>query len=375
MSKERGIVNLSGGTHPGGTHPGGPQSGGTHTGGLQCPLPGSLHDTIQLAHGGGGRLSQQLLETIFYPAFDAAEQQIHHDGAVLETPACRQAFTTDSYVVQPLFFPGGDIGKLAVWGTVNDLAMCAALPSALSTGFILEEGLAIATLARVVQSMAQAAAQAGVNIVTGDTKVVERGRGDGLYINTAGIGRLIGEQTVSPLRVAPGDVIVANGDVGRHGIAVVTQREGFEFESAIESDCADLSGQVKALFAAGIDVHCMRDLTRGGLATNLIEIASAAKVDLLVDERSVPVRDDVAGVCELLGFDPLYVACEGRFVLFLPELQADQALAVLRASGAPQACIIGTVGTGHDAQVLLRSRIGATRVLDMLSGEQLPRIC
>lgn len=357
MAKERGVVTLSEGPH--------------------CPLPGLSHDAIQMAHGGGGRLSQQLLDAIFYPAFDAAAQQIHHDGAILEPLTCRQAFTTDSYVVQPLFFPGGDIGKLAVCGTVNDLAMCGALPTALSAGFILEEGLPMATLQRVVHSMAHAATQAGVNIVTGDTKVVERGRGDGLYINTAGVGRVIAPQPVTPARVEPGDVILVNGDLGRHGIAVMTQREGFEFESEIASDCADLSAQVRALFDAAIDVHCLRDLTRGGLAGNLVELATVAGTDLLVDEAAVPVREDVAGVCELLGFDPLYVACEGRMACFVPANQSARALSVLLAAGAPGPALIGRViaRSGQRAQVLLHSRIGATRVLDMLSGEQLPRIC
>ena len=282
--------------------------------GTWCPLGDLRHDTIQLAHGGGGRLSQQLLESVFYPAFDGAAGQVHHDGALLDVPAGRQAFTTDSYVVQPLFFPGGDIGKLAVCGTVNDLAMCGAMPVALSAGFILEEGLAIETLARVVSSMAFAAARSGVNIVTGDTKVIERCRGDGLYINTAGVGRIIAPEVIGPGRVCQGDVLLVNGDLGRHGIAVMTQREGFELESAINSDCVDVSPQVCSLVKSGVDVHCLRDLTRGGLASNLVELAQTAGVTMMLEETEVPVRADVAAVCELLGYDPLYVACEGRFV-------------------------------------------------------------
>jgi len=344
--------------------------------GPQCPLAVGGHEVIVMAHGGGGRLARQLLEAVFFPAFEADGTRVHHDGAVFAAPPGPLAFTTDSYVVRPLFFPGGDIGKLAVWGTVNDLAMCGALPLALSAGFILEEGFSMATLRRVVQSMAAAARQAGVSIVTGDTKVVERGCGDGVYINTAGVGRVVAGADISPRRLQPGDAIVANGDLARHGIAVLTQRPGFEFENAIDSDCADVSGQVRALLAAGIEVHCLRDLTRGGLAANLVEIAAGAGLRLRLEESALPLADEVAAVCELLGLDPLYVACEGRFVAFVPAAQVPPALAALRGAGAPCPVMIGEVSAAcPGGQVILRSRIGGERLLDMPSGEQLPRIC
>jgi hydrogenase expression/formation protein HypE len=278
--------------------------------------------------------------------------------------------------VRPLFFPGGDIGALAVNGTVNDLAMCGARPLYLSVGFILEEGLPIALLRRIVASMRAAADVAGVRLVTGDTKVVERGKGDGLYINTAGVGALRSAEALTPRLVRPGDAVLLSGDIGRHGIAVMAAREGFGFEGAIESDCAPLSATVMRLIDAGIPLHCLRDPTRGGLATTLIEIARTAGLEIRIDEASIVVSEPVRGACELLGLDPLYVANEGRFVAFVPEDAAPRALAVLRdAPGGADAAIIGRVTTNTSGGVLLDGLIGATRALDMLSGEQLPRIC
>jgi len=341
-----------------------------------CPVPFGNQDHVTLAHGGGGRMMHALLERVVLPAFGNQPLPSRHDGAVLDPGKGRLAFTTDSYVVNPLFFPGGDIGTLAVTGTVNDLVMCGARPLALSAGFILEEGLPLATLERVVASMACTAEAAGVAIVTGDTKVVDRGKGDGLYVNTAGIGVIEHDRVISPSRVRPGDAILLSGDVGRHGIAIMAVREGLHFERTIATDCAPLAAPVLALFAAGIEVHCLRDLTRGGLATSLIEIAESSRLHATVDEDRIPVEEIVAGASEILGLDPLYLANEGRFVAFVPEAQAEAALAVLREHEvSAQAARIGAVDEAPAALVSLRSRIGTKRILDMLSGEQLPRIC
>jgi hydrogenase expression/formation protein HypE len=341
-----------------------------------CPIPIEQYPNILLAHGGGGRLTHQLIEKMFLPAFGNSMLGARHDGAVIDFPASKLAFTTDSYVVQPLFFPGGDIGTLAVNGTVNDLAMCGARPLYMSAGFILEEGLPMETLWRVVQSMKTAAEHAGIQLVTGDTKVVNRGKGDGIFINTAGIGVVETKYSISPAGVKPGDAILLSGDIGRHGIAIMAMREGIEFESAVVSDCADLSGIVLSLLAAEIEVHCLRDLTRGGLASALIEIAEASHLHFEIEEAAIPMLEDVQGACEILGFDPLYVANEGRFVSFVPAREAERALKQLRAHPlGEQACILGTIKEDNPGLVTMRSRIGATRIVDMLSGEQLPRIC
>ncbi len=341
-----------------------------------CPVPITQYSHVLLAHGGGGRLMHQLLERVFLPAFTNPWLDTGHDAAVLDAGTGRIAFTTDSYVVRPLFFPGGSIGTLAVNGTVNDLAMAGARPIALSAGFIIEEGLSVDTLRRVVASMQEAAREAGVPIVTGDTKVVDRGKGDGVFINTAGVGLVEHALDIQPRRVRPGDAIVLSGDIGRHGMAIMAVREGLQFESAIESDCAPLSAPVLALIAAGVDVHCLRDITRGGLASALNEIAAPAGVSMTVDERQVPVREDVRGACEILGFDPMYVANEGRFVAFVPEAQAARAVQVLHAHPVSAgACVAGRVLDGRPGLVSARSVFGSTRILDMLSGEQLPRIC
>jgi hydrogenase expression/formation protein HypE len=275
-----------------------------------------------------------------------------------------------------LIFPGGDIGKLAVYGTVNDLSMSGARPMYLSAGFIIEEGLHTETLWAMAQSMRQAAEDSGVTLVTGDTKVVDRGKGDGLFINTAGIGIVEHELTIAPSSVKLGDTILISGDIGRHGIAIMSAREGLSFESAIESDCAPLWKPIEMMLKAGINIHCLRDLTRGGLGSALVEIAEAAGVHINIDERAIPVREDVQGACEILGFDPIYVANEGRFVAFVPESDTENALEVLCSDPvAEQSRIIGRVGGGTPGFVTLKSKIGINRILDMLSGEQLPRIC
>lgn len=341
-----------------------------------CPSPHSDYPQILLAHGGGGKLMHQLIEKVFLKTFASPILATRHDGAVLDFQGMRLAFTTDSYVVRPLFFPGGNIGTLAVNGTVNDLAMCGARPLYLSAGFILEEGLAVETLGRIVQSMRQAAQEAQVQFATGDTKVVDKGKGDGVYVNTAGIGLIEHSLVIGPGQVRPGDVILLNGDIGRHGIAIMAVREGLSFETQIESDCAPLADLVGRLVAAGVEVHCMRDLTRGGLATALVEIADSGSNEIVIDESKIPVREDVQGACEILGLDPLYVANEGRFVAIVPPSGADRAFDVMSSHplGAG-ACIVGRVEDGRSSMVTLKSRIGTTRVVDMLSGEQLPRIC
>jgi len=339
-----------------------------------CPIPLSDYPTVQLAHGGGGKLMQQLIGKMFRSVFGNELLDAEHDGAVFPMDSARMAFTTDSYVVHPLIFPGGDIGSLAVNGTVNDLAMCGARPLYLSCGFILEEGLPMETLWQIVQSMGAAAEQAGVKIVTGDTKVVDKGKGDGLFINTAGVGRVDHDLDISPASVVPGDVILLNGDLGRHGTAIMASREGLEFETSIESDCAPLHEPVHAMLEAGLPLHCLRDLTRGGLTSALVEIAETAAVHIHVDKNDVPVREEVRGACELLGLDPFYVANEGRMIAVVAETDADQALECMRKT-QPDARRIGAVSKDPAGRVTVSSEIGATRILDMLSGEQLPRIC
>ncbi|MGQ9889392.1 MAG: hydrogenase expression/formation protein HypE [Aggregatilineales bacterium] len=343
---------------------------------LACPIPISQYPHVLLAHGGGGKLMHTLIEKMLVPAFSSPLLETRHDSAVLRLGDARLAFTTDSFVVRPLFFPGGDIGALAVNGTVNDLAMAGARPLALSLALIIEEGLPMDTLWRVVQSVQAAAQAAGVQIATGDTKVVDHGKGDGVFINTAGIGLIEHDLEIAPASVRAGDAILLSGDIGRHGIAIMAQREGLAFESEIASDCAPLVEPVRLLIEAGVSVRCLRDLTRGGLGSALIEIAEAAKLHLHIDERAVPVRDDVRSACEILGLDPLFVANEGRFVVFVAPEDADRALAILRAHRLSEnAARVGEVRGNRPGLVTLRSAIGADRVVDMLSGEQLPRIC
>jgi len=344
---------------------------------LVCPVPVNRYPNVVLAHGGGGRMTQQLIESVFLPAFGNPILGEKHDGAAFDLSAGKFALTTDSYVIHPLFFPGGNIGELAVNGTVNDLSMCGAKPLYLSAGFIIEEGLPMETLQSIAQSMKSAAEAVGIQIVTGDTKVVNRGKGDGIFVNTTGIGQVVVGQTISPSSVRTGDVIILSGDIGRHGIAIMAVREGLEFESVIESDCAPLNGIVLSLIKAEIEIHCLRDLTRGGLGSALVEIAEAAGLEFEISENAVPVREDVRGACEILGFDPLYVANEGRFAVFVPEREAQRTLEILRLHPLGEdAQIIGHVDKDTSpGLVTMRSRIGASRIVDMISGEQLPRIC
>jgi len=343
---------------------------------LQCPTSLNDSERVQLAHGGGGRRMHELLEGLLLPSFNNQLLLERHDGATLNIAGARLAFTTDSYVVKPLFFPGGDIGTLAINGTINDLAMCGARPLYLSSAFILEEGFPMELLRRVVESMRITAAEAKVQLVTGDTKVVDKGKGDGIFVNTAGIGVVEHCLQITPSAVRVGDGVLLSGDVGRHGIAVMAMREGLSFESAIESDCAPLWGPVAALLEAGIEIHCLRDLTRGGLSSGLIEIAETANVRIGIEEMLVPVQEDVAGACEILGLDPLYLANEGRFVAFVPQHDVARALVILSQHGVSSGAVqIGQVREKPAGMVTMKSRLGTERVLDMLSGEQLPRIC
>lgn len=343
---------------------------------LTCPIPIEDYSHVLLAHGGGGRLMNRLIGKIFLAAFADDELSRRHDSAVVPALGGQVVFTTDSYVVRPLFFPGGNIGSLAVHGTVNDIVMSGARPLYLSAGFILEEGLPMETLWRVASSMGEAARAAGVRIVTGDTKVVDRGKGDGVFINTAGVGVPVTGEVIGAESVRAGDAVVLSGDVGRHGMAIMAVREGLEFESSIESDSAPVTEPVLRLFEEGIRVHSLRDLTRGGLASALNEIAETARLGIGIDETLVPVREDVRSACEILGFDPLYVANEGRFVAFVDGADAERTVEILRSFPVSEnAAVIGYVAADSSPPVTVKSRIGARRVLDMLSGEQLPRIC
>jgi hydrogenase expression/formation protein HypE len=344
--------------------------------GLSCPMPIDDDGVVQMAHGGGGRKTARLIEEIFLPAFhnDALEQL--GDGAIVDVGSERLAFTTDSFVVQPPFFPGGDIGSLAVHGTVNDLAMCGADPLGLSVGLVLEEGFAMSDLRRIVASIAEASAAVGAPVLTGDTKVVDRGKGDGIYINTSGIGRVRDGVRVAPDRARPGDAVLVSGPVGDHGIAVMAARNGIALETALCSDSAPVLRLVQALLDVAPETRTLRDPTRGGLATALCEIAASSAIEMTIDESAVPVREEVRGACELLGFDPLYVACEGRFIAIVPQRARETALAALREMpGGEGAAWIGEVGDGPAGRVLLRTSIGSHRRLERLSGEQLPRIC
>ena len=322
---------------------------------------------------------QRLIEGLFITAFsgnDASQRAPLNDSTVLDTNGARVAFTTDTFVVNPLFFPGGDIGKLAVCGTVNDLAMSGADPKWLSAGFILEEGFPLESLEQIVASMQKTAHAAGVRIVTGDTKVVDRGKGDGIFINTAGIGLVPDAVDISPAKVRPGDVVLVSGDLGRHGIAIMSVREGLQFEGALESDCDCLGDLVAAMREVGVELHCLRDLTRGGVAAALNEIASAAQVGVELKESAVPVAPQVAGACEMLGLDPFYVANEGRLVAIVSTEAAESVLEIMQKHPAAHGpAIVGTVTSDHPGCVELRGDLGGSRILDLLSGEQMPRIC
>ena len=342
-----------------------------------CPLPLAGYPTIVMGHGGGGKLGNELVEHLFLPAFRNPALENLGDAAVFDLGSGRLAMSTDSFVVQPLFFPGGSIGALAVNGTVNDLAVSGAEPRFLSASFILEEGFPLAQLAAVVNAMADAAAIAGVRIVTGDTKVVERGHGDGCYINTAGVGVLRSGIHVGPQCAQPGDVVLVSGTIGDHGMAIMSVREGLEFESQIRSDCAALNGMIaEVLDAVGPSVHAMRDPTRGGLASTLNEIANSSNVGIAIDEMKLPVRGEVQSACELLGLDPVYVANEGKAVFFVAADAADRALEVLQAHPlGREAARIGEVTEQHKKLLVARTAMGANRVIATQIGEQLPRIC
>lgn len=341
---------------------------------LQCPLPMDS-EQVKLDHGSGGLRAQQLLDRVILPAFDNDQLQRRHDSALLQVKQANIAFTTDSFVVKPLLFPGGDIGKLAVFGTVNDLLMAGAVPRYISCSLIIEEGLPIQTLSKIVTSMAQAAAETGVSIVTGDTKVVDRGHGDGLYINTSGIGERAVDQIIAPQSIQAGDVIIVSADIGRHGLAIMAQREGLQFDAPIVSDCASLLPPVNALLGAGIRLHCMRDATRGGLASVLIELAETSGLTFTIEQTSVPVSDVVASGCELLGLDPFYVANEGCFIAILPPTEAQRALQLLQQHPvSQQSAIIGRV-SGGPGEVVLKTQVGSTRAMQRPAGQLLPRIC
>ena len=345
--------------------------------GPQCPIPISEYPHVLLAHGGGGRLTQMLIERMFAPTFDNAILESLHDGAIFDVGGARLAFSTDSFVINPIFFPGGDIGSLAVHGTVNDLAMCGAKPLWLSAGLILEEGLPMDDLWRIVQSMQAAAHAAGASIVTGDTKVVDRGKGDGVFINISGVGLIPAGVQISPRRAQAGDVVLVNGPIAVHGIAIMSVREGLEFETTLQSDSAALNGLVEQLLEVGGEqIHVLRDPTRGGVASALNEIAASAGVGVLLAEKQIPLDEAVRGACEILGFDPLYVANEGKLLAIVAPEAADAALEAMRRHPlGREAAVIGKIVDEHPGKVFMRSRIGGTRVVDMLSGEQLPRIC
>lgn len=344
---------------------------------MTCPVSPTNQEIITLEHGSGGKSTSDLIERIFLPAFRNSALEMMHDGAVLQVPKNQIAFTTDSYVVQPVFFPGGDIGKLAVTGTVNDLAMCGAKPYWLSCSFIIEEGFFQSDLERIVRSMQAEANAQSVQIVTGDTKVIERQTGKNIFITTSGIGIQMASSPINPLQIVPGDAIIISNDIGRHGVAVMAKREGFTFSSPLISDCACLFAIVQNLIEAGIEIHCLRDLTRGGLATGLVDIAEKAKLEFSVSEECIHIDPTVVSACEILGLDALYIANEGCFIAFVPERHATEALAIIRQfPEGKHASIIGkAIASSASGKVKLRNAFGVQRYLHQLSGNQLPRIC
>jgi hydrogenase expression/formation protein HypE len=341
-----------------------------------CPPPRAVNDTVVLGHGSGGRLSAELLESIFLPAFDNPVLAKLDDQAIVSINGTRLAFTTDSFVVKPLFFPGGDIGSLAVHGTVNDLAMGGAKPLFLSVAFIIEEGLPLNVLRRIVVSLRAAAREADVAVVTGDTKVVEKGSGDQLFINTSGIGVVPAGIELSANRAQAGDKVLLSGSIGEHGIAILAQREGLEFECPVMSDSAALHGLIAAMLEASREIRCLRDPTRGGVSSALNEIAAQSRVAIRLEESAIPIREEVRGACEMLGLDPLYVANEGKVIAVVAPVAAEGVLAAMRRHPlGKEAQIIGTVAESPRALVTIRTPLGTSRMVDMLSGDQLPRIC
>jgi len=341
-----------------------------------CPIPISDYEHILLAHGGGGKLTRQLIDKMFYPVLDNEILARGHDGAYLTTNGGPLAFTTDSFVVDPLFFPGGNIGDLAINGTVNDLACCGAIPRYISLAFILEEGLPMEDLWEIVKSIKSAADRSGVMVVTGDTKVVGRGKGDRIFINTSGIGEVIEGTNIGPEQCTPGDVIIINGSIADHGIAIMSLREGMTFETELESDTAALNGMVSEVLQRIKSIHVLRDPTRGGLASALNEISQASSTGMILDEDKIIVNESVRGACEIMGFDPLYIANEGKILMLVPEEDAPGVLDILRShQEGKEAAVIGRVTAEHPGIVKLITTIGTTRIVDMITGEQLPRIC
>jgi len=333
-------------------------------------------DKILLDHGSGGQMSHQLITDMVLPIFDNPMLAVLHDGAIFDIAKQRMAFSTDTYVVDPIFFPGGSIGKLAVNGTVNDLAMCGATPLYLSAGLIIEEGFSLTDLGKILQDMALAAEKANVKVVTGDTKVVPKGAVDKIFVNTSGIGLIPRQVDISSHRARPGDKVIISGSIADHGMTVLTQREGMIFDSPVISDTAPLNHMVTKMLAAHKDIHVLRDPTRGGVGTALNEIAGKSGVGIKIYEEKVPLKKEIAGLCELLGFDPLYVANEGKLIAFVAPDYAEKVLAAIRADEFGQdACIIGEAIADNPGKVIMQTSIGGSRIVDMLTGEQLPRIC
>ena len=344
--------------------------------GLSCPIPKSDYDKVLLAHGGGGTLSQQLIQKLFFSQFENDILNVHHDSAMFDLKGTRLAFTTDSYVVQPIFFPGGNIGDLAVNGTVNDLAVSGAIPLYISIGFIIEEGFEIEELWKIVLSMKNAADKAGVKIVTGDTKVVDHGKGDKIFINTSGIGVIEEGINISPQNCEDGDAIILSGRIAEHGIAIMSAREGLEFETTIQSDSAPLNDLITDVLKKSKNVHVMRDPTRGGIASALNEIAQSSGKGVHIFEDKIPVSEEVKGACEILGLDPLYIANEGKVLIFVPNSEAPGILEVMQNHQlGKESAIIGKVTKDDSGLVVMKTLIGSSRIVDMISGEQLPRIC
>jgi hydrogenase expression/formation protein HypE len=343
---------------------------------FSCPVPITTHKEVVLGHGSGGKLSQQLIQKIILPHFKNELLEPLHDGAIFSINNARLAYSTDSFVVSPIFFPGGDIGTLAVHGTVNDLAMCGARPLYMTAAFIIEEGLALEHLWRIVQSMQAAAKSAGVTIVTGDTKVVDRGKGDQIFINTSGIGLIPDGVNINPCNARPGDKVIINGPIAQHGMAIMSVRDGLEFETEITSDTAALNGLVEAMFTASNDIHVLRDPTRGGVTSALNEIAQSACIGIRLEESRIPISEQVKAACEILGLDPLYVANEGKLLAFVPPEQSDRVLMAMRSHPlGREAAVIGEVVNDMPGFVTMKTKVGGERVVEMLAGEQLPRIC
>jgi hydrogenase expression/formation protein HypE len=343
---------------------------------LSCPIPITEYPIITMVHGSGGVLSHQLIEKMFIPAFENEILSEGHDGATFNIKEGKLAYTTDSFVVSPIFFPGGNIGDLAVNGTINDLVCCGAKPLYLSVGFILEEGLPMEDLWKIVVSMKNTADRAGVKIITGDTKVVDRGKGDRIFINTSGIGKVPEGIHISPQNCSPGDAIILSGKIGDHGVAIMSARSGLEFETTIISDTTALNGLADQVFHTTMNIHVLRDPTRGGIATVLNELCQAAKVGMIIDEEKISVSEEVRGACEILGLDPLYIANEGKLVIILPENEAFRVVTAMREHPAgSDASIIGRITSEHPGIVRMNTSIGSSRIVDMLTGDQLPRIC